>query len=432
MKTTWVSKIMGALGGQGLFLLTNMLSFLVVVKIFNPGEFAAWGFYLSLMALLDGIRQGLIQNGLTRFLIQFPRQEGKLLGTALILHLAFITLISFLLFLFAGPISRFWSLPEMEILLRYSWLTLFATGSMQTYFSLLFAKGKSKRYFFFNVAYLLGIGSSLIILHRWDQISLLTLLWTQGGVTLALVIWGLSDQTFRLGIPSFYWFRKLLAFGKHGAGTNAFSLLFQKADLWMIGYFLDAQAVAFFLLATKIIQYIDLPLSSLSQVIYPRFAASGRSKNTTDLNFELARAILLLFALILPGVLLVLLFSDQIILILSTSNYLEATPIVILLALASLVKPWGRVFGMALDATGRPEINLQMLALSLVINVAANALLIPWYGVTGAAVATSLSTVITILIGQLRIRKYLDVIPFTQQILLIKGIITRQLNFKTL
>jgi lipopolysaccharide exporter len=433
MKSGLLGKLVGAVGGQSLFLLTNMLSFLAVVKIFRPEEFAAWGFYLSLMALVDGIRQGLIQNGLTRFLVHHPEAEKPLLGSALVLHLGFIAFSGLLLFLFAPAISSFWEMPAMEVLLRYSWLSLLGTGSMQGLFSLLFAKGKSSTYFYLNLIYLLLSSLGIWILYALDGLELLALLWVQSGISIGLAVVGLSMGSWlQWGRPTRQWILDLLAFGKHVAGTNAFSLLFQKADLWMIGYFLDAQAVALFLLATKIIQYIDLPISSLSQLIYPRLAATGRSKAANDLNFEVARAILLLFVLILPGVLLVLVFSEPIILILSTQDYLEAAPVVILLALASLAKPWGRVFGMALDASGRPEVNLQMLALSLAINVAANALLIPVFGLVGAAAATSLSTVLTILIGQLRIRKYLEVVSFRKQLQLIWIILTAPLNFKKL
>jgi O-antigen/teichoic acid export membrane protein len=432
MKKTAIEKVMGALGGQSLFLLTNMLSFLVVVKIFSPGEFASWGFYLSLMALLDGIRQGLIQNGLTRYLIQYPKREKPLLSSASVLHLGFIGILSLLLAAFAGPISAFWNLPEMEILLRYSWLTLMASGTLQSVYSLLFAKGKTRTYFFINLYYLIGMGLVLLYLSLTNQIGLLQLLWAQSVIGLLLAGYGgLQVGIFSMARPSLFWIRRLLSFGKHVAGTNAFSLLFQKADLWMIGYFLDAKAVALFLLATKVIQYIDLPLSALSQMIYPRLAATDRSKDTIQLNFELARGILLLFALILPGVLLVLMFSDSIILLLSTGQYLEAAPLIILLSLASLAKPWGRVLGMALDATGKPQINLHMLAISLIINVVGNAILIPIYGVIGAAFATSMSTVLTIVIGQIRIRKYLDILPFNQQTLLIWSILTKHLKLKT-
>ena len=431
MKKSAVEKVMGALGGQSLFLLTNMLSFLIVVKIFSPGEFASWGFYLSLMALLDGIRQGLIQNGLTRYLIQYPKREKSLLSSALVLHLGFIGLLSLVLYAFAGPISEFWNLPEMEVLLRYSWLSLLSSGSLQSLYSLLFAKGKSRTYFFLNLYYLLGTGLVLLVLSSSKQIGLLELLWAQSVVGLLLVVYGgISGGILAFARPSLFWIGKLLAFGKHVAGTNAFSLLFQKADLWMIGYFLDAKSVALFLLATKVIQYIDLPLSALSQMIYPRLAATDRCNDATELNFELARAILLLFALILPGVLLVLMFSDSIILLLSTGQYLEAAPLIILLSLASLAKPWGRVLGMALDASGKPEINLQMLAISLIINVVGNAILIPIYGVIGAAFATSMSTVLTIVIGQIRIRRYLDILPFNKQAMLIWSILTKQLKLK--
>ena len=77
--------------------------------------------------------------------------------------------------------------------------------------------------------------------------------------------------------------------------------------------------------------------------------------------------------------------------------------------LACLVKPLGRVFGLTLDAIGQPQVNFQMLMISLVINVSMNLILIPVYGVMGAAIATSSSILITVSIGQLHLRKILDI-----------------------
>ena len=106
-------------------------------------------------------------------------------------------------------------------------------------------------------------------------------------------------------------------------------------------------------------------------------------------------------------VLFIMLFNKQIINTLSTESY-SSTPLVIIILLAgSLVKPVGRVFGLLLDAMGRPKVNFQMLSFSLAVNLIMNLALIPSYGAIGAAIATSSSIVLTIIAGQLLLRRWL-------------------------
>ena len=56
-----------------------------------------------------------------------------------------------------------------------------------------------------------------------------------------------------------------------------------------------------------------------------------------------------------------------------------------------MLSGWGRVFGNDLAARGRPGINAWIAAMNLLVNVVANLILIPDYGLYGAAIATSLS-----------------------------------------
>jgi len=134
-----------------------------------------------------------------------------------------------------------------------------------------------------------------------------------------------------------------------------------------------------------------------------------RSNDVTQLNAEYARGILLLFILLAPAALLVLFFATPIVTLLSSEEYLGTVPLLMILVPATLIKPWGRVFGLALDAVGKPQVNFQMLGFSLTVNIILNFILIQAFGLIGAAAATSISIVATIILGQIRIKKYLEV-----------------------
>jgi O-antigen/teichoic acid export membrane protein len=425
-------QLAGAMGGQVLFLLTNMAFFMLAAKNLHADAFATWGMYQMLIALVDGVRQGLIHNGLTRSILQDPEEEGKITGSALLIHLLFIVSIYPLLLLISGPMAAFFQMPMLNHLMPYSILSLLGLGSLQTFFNLLFAKKKEHIYFQTTLAFLtislVGMGGLIVL----EKVSVISLLLVQSFGALLVLLVGLKQKAWiKLNSPDKAWIKNLLHFGKHVAGTNALSLLFQKADLLMIAFFLGSEEVAIFLVVGKVLQYVELPLSAISPWIYPRIATAYRSNTATHLNLEYSRSILILFALLLPGALLTGVFGEKLILWISSAQYGEAVPLVMILVLASFSKPWGRVFGMSLDAAGKPKVNFQMLALSLLINIMLNASLIPIWGLTGAVIATGSSIVITVIIGQMRLRNYLPLVGFAKRLKFLSNSISNHLNKRT-
>jgi O-antigen/teichoic acid export membrane protein len=432
MRGLLLRQLAGAMGGQVLFLLTNMAFFMLAAKNLKADAFATWGMYQMVIALVDGIRQGLIHNGLTRSILQYSEDEGRITGSALLIHLVYIVSIYPILLIISGPMAAFFQMPMLIHLMPYSILTLLGLGSLQTFFNLLFAKKKENIYFRTNLAFLIISFTGMGALIALDKVSIISLLLLQSfGALLVLSVGLIQKGWIKFLLPEKKWINDLLHFGKHVAGTNALSLLFQKADLLMIAFFLGSEEVAIFLVVGKVLQYVELPLSAISPWIYPRIAVAYRSNPAIRLNLEYSRSILILFVLLMPGVVVTLLFADTLVQWISSAEYSEAAPLVMILVLASFSKPWGRVFGMSLDAAGKPKVNFQMLALSLLINVMLNASLIPVWGLTGAVIATGSSIVITVVIGQMRLRSYLPLEGFGKRFKLLSESVSNHLNKRT-
>lgn len=410
-KSSVFSSTFLAIGGQGAFLLSNLILFLLVVREFSQEEFGVWAMYLTMIAIVDGLRQGFLQNGFTRFRILFPESKGSLFSSALVLHFLFIALASVCFYLSAGLISDFWQMPMLQPLLKLAILPLFSLGTVQGLAVLCFAEAKADKYLILNAVYLICLLIGLFLLNFFWTMNLPAILIVQGIASVPLIFFAKSFKLFHWESPTVLWITKLLSHGKYIAVTNLFSLLFQKMDVLMIGYFLNPAAVAMFHLATKVIQYVELPLSALSQTIYPKLAAAHRSNDVNQLKAQYGQGILLLFVLLAPGALIAFIFGGVLVEWLSSSEYMGAVPLLMILVPATLIKPWGRVFGLALDAVGKPKVNFQMLTISLAVNGLLNLILITSIGLIGAAIATSLSIVITILWGQVRIKKHLSISP---------------------
>jgi O-antigen/teichoic acid export membrane protein len=190
----------------------------------------------------------------------------------------------------------------------------------------------------------------------------------------------------------------LYRFGRYVAGTNFFSLLFQRLDTLLIGVFLTPAALAVYNVATRLNGLLDLPLNGMSLAQFPLIAkahADGRPV-LGAFNHTVRQLVLVQ----LPLSLLLVLAAPWAVVLLAGENYASAAPLLQILAIAGLAKPWGRAFGMTLDAAGRADLNFKMLLFSMVVNLVLNLSLMPLFGVTGAALATGLGIVLTVLAGQ--------------------------------
>jgi O-antigen/teichoic acid export membrane protein len=101
------------------------------------------------------------------------------------------------------------------------------------------------------------------------------------------------------------------------------------------------------------------------------------------------------FSLVLPTFLIMLLFSEQILNILWGGQYTQASIALSILACGYLIDAMvGRV-GSFLNSTGHTKYILYNNVAALTLNLVLNIVLIPIYGIIGAAIATATSTILT-------------------------------------
>ncbi len=398
-----------SLGGQGCFLMANFLLMIILINNFSKEEFGVWALYITLISIADSIRQGLIQNGLVKFIIENPNHTRKWIGSGLFLNLITIGSVASILY-FIGPVlGNLWHSKDLPELLSQAVFSLLGLGIFQFINSLLVAKEDYKGYLLSNILYALTFTSGVLLAKQLSHLNLDQIIRLQLLACIPVLIFSLIAKVLSLGVPSWMFMKRLFQFGRYNAGTNLMSLAFAKSDIFLIGFFLNPNSVAVYHLATKIINYTDLPLNAFSQVIYPRIAKAFHQHGYYKVSREYGKHILTLSLVMMPTALFIFLFKEIIINNLSSVTYNESIMIVGILLLPSLIKPWGRVFGLTLDAIGMPEVNFQMLTLSVLFNVIMNLILIPQFGLEGAAWATSMSTILTVVIGQLRIADILNI-----------------------
>ena len=168
--------------------------------------------------------------------------------------------------------------------------------------------------------------------------------------------------------------------------------LMQSTDVLFISAYDTFESVAYYSIAVKLATVTALALISVNIVIAPKIASIYNDKNFSQLKLILKKATRINVLISLPVIMLLLLFSEY---VLSTfgSNYILAKNALWILLFAQFFNSISGPSALYLNMTGRQKKLNVILLISLLINVVLNIILVPDFGMLGAAIATTASFV---------------------------------------
>jgi O-antigen/teichoic acid export membrane protein len=416
MKSTappsWLKSGSYSLLSYGMQMGLGFIAFLLLIRLMPEREFGVWVLFLTMTSFADMGRLGLTQNAIIKFCVEQRTATGSVLTTGLLLNTLCSFVLTALLLLLSGPLGSLWSAPELTSLLWWYLPYALLEGTARYLDFAHIAHHDFRGVFWSKTAYgislLLGIG---LLWHAYGQAPLhwLPIVQVAASVPSLLTNSFYMPQRWQWGRPSLEWMGRLFHFGKYVLGTNFSSMFFNKMDIMMVGAFLTPAAVAMYNIATRITNYMEVPMTGIAQSVYPRIAGANAKGGGASVAALYERAVGLLMATLLPLALVVLLLSRPLVVLLAGEQYAEAAPLLNILIVAMLAKPWARLFGITLDAIGRPRLNFSLLLASLAVNVVFNLLLIPRLGMAGAAYASWLSIWGIAIAGQLIISRILPI-----------------------
>ncbi len=182
---------------------------------------------------------------------------------------------------------------------------------------------------------------------------------------------------------------KVLSYGYKAHLTNILSFVNYKADIFLVNIFLGPASAGLYVVAVNIAERLWIFSQASSAIILPRLSQlSANPKLRDELTPLLARWILaatalvcFVVAVIVPTV-LPLVFGDRF--------QGSATPLLYLLP-GIVAGSASRVLANDIAARGRPELNMATSVIVVIANIVANIVLIPSFGLAGAAIATTLA-----------------------------------------
>lgn len=207
--------------------------------------------------------------------------------------------------------------------------------------------------------------------------------------------------------------------GPRALATVAQTLL-KRSDIVMVAALRSPSEAAVYAAASRFVTLGQVAVQALQQVLAPQLSAlfaTGEGEHakevfqaTTTWSIMLAWPVYIACAVLAPVVLL--LFGD---------GYTEGVPVVILLSVAMLVAVASGSVDTVVLMSGRSWLSLVNTVAALLVNVGLNLLLIPDYGIVGAAVAWTAAIVVRNLLPLVQIRRSMGMTPFSRGSGLVAG-----------
>jgi O-antigen/teichoic acid export membrane protein len=398
----------------------GVAGYMILVRGFNKPHYGVWALYLTIFALFEAIKQGLIRNSSIKFmgLSENHFRKDAVQTSSLFVNTLFSLLIIAGIFAFGDWISRWLNTPDLQELLLLSTINIILLIffnhceillQFQYRFDTLFMSAFLRQAFFL---------AGLLIMYFFlrDQFTLVNVLIIQI-IALLIALVYIVNKCSAVLLRRFTYNSALTMqffnFGKYTFGTNLFSGFSRSFD-----HFVTASAlgplqgkifVAYYNTVARINNMIDVPSLAAADVLYPKNVEALEKEGPAKVKYYFEQVTGTILAFIVPLSLFVFIFPRLIIYIIAGSDYYPAIPILQLTILFSMVRPLSYQFGSTLDAVGKPEINFLANTFLMLLNFFLTYFFLKLYGGIGAAYATVIYYLVSLSLMIFVLKKYIDI-----------------------
>lgn len=187
--------------------------------------------------------------------------------------------------------------------------------------------------------------------------------------------------------------KTLLAFSIPVTITALSEMAIYDVSTLVIGYYLALKFVGYYTAADPFARIPLIISLSVATVILPAASEAASLKNKALLDKYVTESYRYVILTVFPLCVGIALFAGPIISILG-SNYLPGAPVLSILVIGMTFYSLFMVSASITQGVGHPRVPMYTLLLGTVINIALNFLMIPLYGIIGAAIATTLAAFI--------------------------------------
>ena len=252
-------------------------------------------------------------------------------------------------------------------------------------------------------------------------ISILLVFFLNMGVTGAVI--GFVVPTIVIGVFSLLYIRKSFSlpsgvvlssvlreiswFGFYIVLGNSISMINTQISSLLIGRFMGETDVGYYAIVVIIMQGITLLPTAVRAVTTPSIATYYGKKEYSKIKKLVKNTMLKLFVIEFILLIFLTIFGKYIIIILFSEEFTPAYIPMLILSIGYLMySPWMSV-NTIFASIGKVNLSFKLNGLCAILNTTLNLLLIPKFGLIGAASATTFSLIFTLMINLFFVRRYI-------------------------
>lgn len=243
----------------------------------------------------------------------------------------------------------------------------------------------------YNGGSLLGIATTLVLAHYLPGAIALAIGYTGEGMFRFLLSYLVAPR-FAPPVFSRQHARDLFRFLKGMAGLPFLMFLFNEGSTIALGKMATKEALGIFAVALTLARAPSLLGTQLNQLFFPALAKV--QDELPRLNRGVEKALTVLFTLGIPAVVFASVHSGTVLELVFGPAYVAGAPAFCLLIVTQLLVMCNLPFSSGLLALGRPDLLRRVSAIRTVLFLLLLAAFIPWLGITGAALAGVVPTLI--------------------------------------
>lgn len=191
---------------------------------------------------------------------------------------------------------------------------------------------------------------------------------------------------------------------------NISATIYISSDVTILGFLKDDTNVGLYSVSTKIYTIVKSLLMSVLMVSIPRISYLIGRDDKKQINTVCKEIYSALFTIVLPAMLGIILLRKEIILLISGSEYIDASMPLMLLSISLVFSMLSYFWSQCILIPNKKDIVVLFAAiLSSIINIILNIVLIPKWGINAAAMTTIISEMMMFIISMYYGKHFVDI-----------------------
>lgn len=409
----------GVIGGKGLLLFYTIF----LAKVLSPRELGLYFLGITIVGFLAVLSNIGLRIGVTRFVAIYngkndpQRMKGTILISVGITLLPSLTMAG-IVFLLGDFVSTFiFHKPELGKVIKLlslsipfdslMWIFLAATRGLKFMHYTAYIENLAwiGLRFLFALLFLFGFGM------RLEGVLLAYLVSSFFSACLAFYYVNKLIPLVDKKLTPIFEVKNLLKFSIPMVFSIFLGNLTRQIDILMLGLFISAAMVGIYSIAVRIIAFAEVVFRIFLPIFNPFVAELHDKKEFSKLS-NLLKAITRWNVTISFPIFLCLLFSPGFFLHFFGTEFIQASICLSILTIAHLFSSVSGLPSSIIFMSGRSDITFKNNSAMLLLNVILNYLLIPKYGILGAAIATGISLVLIAFIRIVEVYYLMKIHPF--------------------